>query len=63
MRMIGEVADAGEDVAAVEAGDDVERARVRGVAEDEPLVDQTGPADAEVLLVLAGEEERRRPGW
>jgi hypothetical protein len=54
----GEVDDASEDVATVEARDEVERVRVRGVPEDEPFFDETGPADAEVLLVLTGQEER-----
>src|SRR4051794_3257149 len=47
-----QVADPGEDVAAVKAGDDVERIGVSGVAEDQPLSDEAGAEEPEVLVVL-----------
>src|SRR5437879_5292421 len=49
--------DAGEHVATVKARDEVERARIRRVPKDESFVDETGSADAEVLLVLTGQEQ------
>src|SRR4051794_5623734 len=53
----GEKNHAGENVAAVKAGDEIKCARVGGVPEDEPLVDETRPSDAEVLFELTGEKE------
>src|SRR5581483_4052015 len=53
-----DVEGAGEDVRAVEAGDHVEGARVRALAEHQALLRQPGMEDAEVLVVLAEKEER-----